>query len=100
MFLTDLFLQVKENINRIYSNNNFTFPQNSEIIEYISSRLYMYDIIEYISKQLDMLMGSMGSSSRESVLDDVLHYIDHNYATNIKLEVIASLFGYNSASLF
>ena len=99
LFLTDLFLQVKENINRIYSNNNFTFPQNSEIIEYISSRLYMYDIIEYISKQLDMLMGSMGSSSRESVLDDVLHYIDHNYATNIKLEVIASLFGYNSAYL-
>ena len=99
LFLTDLFLQIKENINRIYSNNSFTFPQNSEIIEYISSRFYMYDIIEYISKQLDMIMNSMGSSSRESVLDDILHYIDHNYATNIKLEVIASLFGYNSAYL-
>ena len=99
LFLTDLFLQIKENINRIYSNNSFAFPQNSEIIEYISSRFYMYDIIEYISKQLDMIMNSMGSSSRESVLDDVLHYIDHNYATNIKLEVIASLFGYNSAYL-
>ena len=99
LFLTDLFLQIKENINRIYSNNSFAIPQNSEIIEYISSRFYMYDIIEYISKQLDQIMNSMGSSSRESVLDDVLHYIDHNYATNIKLEVIASLFGYNSAYL-
>lgn len=83
LFLTDLFLQIKENINRIYSNNSFAIPQNSEIIEYISSRFYMYDIIEYISKQLDQIMNSMGSSSRESVLDDVLHYIDHNYATNI-----------------
>ena len=99
LFLTDLFLQIKENINRIYSNNSFAIPQNSEIIEYISSRFYMYDIIEYISKQLDQIMNSMGSSSRESVLDDVLHYIAHNYATNIKLEVIASLFGYNSAYL-
>lgn len=99
LFLTDLFLQIKENINRIYSNNSFAIPQNSEIIEYISSRFYMYDIIEYISNQLDRIMNSMGSSSRESVLDDVLHYIDHNYATNIKLEVIASLFGYNSAYL-
>ena len=99
LFLTDLFLQIKENINRIYSNNSFAIPQNSEIIEYISSRFYMYDIIEYISKQLDQIMNSMGNSSRESVLDDVLHYIDHNYATNIKLEVIASLFGYNSAYL-
>lgn len=48
LFLTDLFLQIKENINRIYSNNSFAIPQNSEIIEYISSRFYMYDIIEYI----------------------------------------------------
>lgn len=99
LFLTDLFLQIKENINHIYSNNSFAFPPNSEIIEYISERLYMYEIIEYISKQLDVIMNSMGSSSRESVLDDVLHYIDHNYATNIKLEIIAALFGYNSAYL-
>ncbi len=42
LFLTDLFLQIKENINRIYSNNSFAIPQNSEIIEYISSRFYMY----------------------------------------------------------
>ncbi|MGN1187174.1 MAG: response regulator [Lachnospiraceae bacterium] len=99
LFLTDLFLQIKENINRIYSNNSLSFPPNSEIIEYISERRYMYEIIEYISKQLDVIMNSMGSSSRESVLDDVLHYIDHNYATNIKLEIIAALFGYNSAYL-
>ena len=99
LFLTDLFLQIKENINQIYSNNSFAFPPNSEIIEYISERLYMYEIIEYISKQLDVIMNSMGSYSRESVLDDVLHYIDHNYATNIKLEIIAALFGYNSAYL-
>ena len=32
LFLTDLFLQIKENINRIYSNNSFAIPQNSESI--------------------------------------------------------------------
>ena len=36
---------------------------------------------------------------RESVLDDILYYIDNNYQTNIKLETIAPLFGYNSAYL-
>lgn len=99
LFLTDLLLQVKENINRIYSNNNIVFPKNSEIIEYISTRRYMYEIVEYISKQFELVMNSIGSSSRDSVLEDVLHYIDHNYYTNIKLEIIASLFGYNSAYL-
>ncbi|MDE6977362.1 MAG: AraC family transcriptional regulator, partial [Lachnospiraceae bacterium] len=40
-----------------------------------------------------------GNSSRDSVLDDILYYIDHNYQNNIKLESIAPLFGYNSAYL-
>ena len=44
-------------------------------------------------------MNAIGNSSRDSVLDDILYYIDHNYQTNIKLESIAPLFGYNSAYL-
>ena len=44
-----------------------------------------------------MIMSSIGNSSRESVLDDILHYINHNYASNITLENIAPLFGYNSS---
>ena len=44
-------------------------------------------------------MNSMGNSSRDSVIDDILYYIDHNYNTNLKLEMIASLFGYNSSYL-
>lgn len=99
LYLTDIFLQVKENIMRVYNGGNVTFPHNSEIIEYISGQNYLYDIIAYISKQFENIMNSIGSSTRESVLDDVLHYIDHNYHTNIKLELIASLFGYNSAYL-
>lgn len=46
-----------------------------------------------------MIMSSIGNSSRESVLDDILHYINHNYASNITLENIAPLFGYNSSYL-
>ena len=99
LYLTDVFLQVKENIMRVYNGGNLTFSHNSEIIEYISEQNYLYDIIAYISKQFENIMNSIGSSTRESVLDDVLHYIDHNYHTNIKLELIASLFGYNSAYL-
>ena len=37
--------------------------------------------------------------SRDSILDDILYYIDSNYHNNIKLETIAPLFGYNSAYL-
>ena len=44
-------------------------------------------------------MNALGNSSRDSVLDDILYYIEHNYHTNIKLESIAALFGYNSSYL-
>ncbi len=46
-----------------------------------------------------MFMNAIGNPSRNTVLDDMLYYIDHNFQNNIKLETIASLFGYNSAYL-
>ncbi len=38
-------------------------------------------------------------SSRNSILDDLLLYIESHYPENLKLEVIAPLFGYSSAYL-
>lgn len=99
LFLTDLFLQIKENIGRIYNSTNVPFPTNSEIIEFIDKKFYLYEIIQYLTSQFELIMNSIGTSSRESILDDIMYYIDHNYQTNIKLETIAPLFGYNSAYL-
>ncbi|MFQ8879213.1 MAG: helix-turn-helix domain-containing protein [Roseburia hominis] len=33
------------------------------------------------------------------MIDDILYYIEHNYARNLTLEAIAPLFGYNSSYL-
>ena len=99
LFLTDLFLQLKENINKNYNSSRGLFPSNSAIIDYIDNRNYLYEIILYISEQVKTIMDGNDSSSRDSILDDILYYIDNNYQNNIKLESIAPLFGYNSAYL-
>ena len=44
-------------------------------------------------------MSCIGNSSRDSVMDDILYYIEHNYHTNLRLETISALFGYNSSYL-
>ncbi len=44
-------------------------------------------------------MVTLGYSSRDNIIDDVISYIDHNFKTNITLETIAPLFGYNSSYL-
>lgn len=86
-------------MNYSYAMAKIPFPSNSAIIELIEKQYYLYEIIRFFSEQFEMIMNSTGNPSRDTVLDDILYYIDHNYKTNIKLETIAPLFGYNSAYL-
>ncbi len=99
LFLTDIYLQIKETINHIYSTTNIPFPTNSSVIDLIDRKYYLYEIILFFSEQFEMIINAIGNFSRESVLDDIVYYIDHNYRDNIRLETIAPLFGYNSSYL-
>ncbi len=99
LFLTDMYLRIKEGISVAYNNATIPFASNTSVINLITEKYYLYEIIQFFSEQFEMIMNSTGNPSRNSVLDDVLYYIDHNYQNNIKLETIAPLFGYNSAYL-
>lgn len=94
-----MYLRIKEKINLIYNTLTIPFPTNSNVIDYIEKKPYLYEIIQFFSEQFEMIMNATGNPSRNNVLDDILYYIDHNYYNNIKLESIAPLFGYNSAYL-
>lgn len=99
LFLADLYLQVKETMNHRYNGVSIPFDSNQDIIALITSRHYLYEITDYFAEQFEQVMNSIGNSSRDSVLDDILYYIEHNYPSNLKLEGIAALFGYNSSYL-
>ena len=99
LFATDLYLQIKETMTHRYNAMAIPFDSNQDIIAFINEQHYLYEITDYFAEQFEEVMSSIGNSSRDSVLDDILYYIEHNYSSNIKLESIASLFGYNSSSL-
>ena len=99
LFLTDLYLSIKEKISHLYHNANIPFPGNTEIIDYIGDKYYLYEIMLYFTEQFDMITRTIGNPTSEGVMDDIIHYIEHNYMDNIKLENIAPLFGYNSSYL-
>lgn len=99
LFLTDLYLSIKEKLSHLYHNANIPFPSNSNIIDFIRNKYYLYEIILYFTEQFEMIMRAIGNPSSDSVMDDIIHYIEHNYMNNIKLENIAPLFGYNSSYL-
>lgn len=99
LFLIDLYLCIKEKMSHLYPNAHIPFVGNTELIKFIHTRYYLYEILQFFTEQLESMMFSIGHTSRESVLDDVLYYINHNYADNITLDNIAPLFGYNSSYL-
>lgn len=99
LYLTDLYLSIKERLAHLYHNESLPFPGNAEIIKIISEKYYLYEIILFFTEQFEIIMHTIGSPSSSSVMDDIIHYIEHNYMDNIKLETIAPLFGYNSSYL-
>lgn len=99
LFLTDLYFQIKESANRIYNSGTIPFPTNTQVMNYIENCHYLYEIIRFLSEQLEQIIQATGNPNRDTILDDVLYYIDHNYQKNLKLETIAPLFGYSSGYL-
>lgn len=99
LFFTDLHLQVKEQMRRLYPGSDIPFYSNAQLIRCIDQASYLYEITRFLVQRFEVMMSSIGSSNRDSVLDDILHYIDHNYPENITLESIAPLFGYNHSYL-
>lgn len=98
-FLIDIYILVKQKIMQIFPQTDMPFLANASVIILIEEKYYLYEIIEFLGEQFEMWMHSVGYSSGENVLDEVLHYIHHNYRENLKLETLAPLFGYNSSYL-
>lgn len=98
-FLIDIYLQVKSKISHTYGNTDIPFSTNAAVIDLIEGKYYLYEILQFFTEQFEMCMNAIGHPSSETVIDDILHYIQHNYTENLKLEMIAPLFGYNSSYL-
>lgn len=98
-FLTDLFLHTKETVKNLYRTTDIPFPLNSWSMDFIQSRYYLFEILHFFSEQFELIMNCIGNYSRDSMMDNILHYINHNYMHNLRLETIAPLFGYDNSYL-
>ncbi len=97
LFVKDLFLQVKEQIGKSYPECIILFDSNSDIINFIDTRFYLYEIMDYLGeKTKEMLQRIRERNGAESTMQDVLSYVEHNFQSPLTLEEVAPLFGYNS----
>jgi len=98
-FLADIYIQIKAVLSYTYTSAEIPFPSNSSIIELIENKYYLYEILQFFVEHFEMCMNAVGCLSSETILDDIIYYIHHNFKESLKLETIASLFGYNSSYL-
>lgn len=97
--LIDLYILVKQKIMQVPSDHEIPFLANASAIDLLERKYYLYEIIKFLAEQFELWTNSVGCSSGENVVDEVIYYIHQNYNENLKLETIAPLFGYNSSYL-
>ncbi len=98
-FLIDIFLQVKQAVTNRYPHLSIPFDPNASVIGLLEKKNYLYEIIRYFKDQTDMILRAVGQTTNDLVFGDIVDYIDHNYASNLKLDDLATLFGYNTSYL-
>lgn len=97
--MIDLYMEIRGQFKTLYSGTGIPFKQCSAVCTMILNAKTLHEIIKLFKDSLDSVMSAIGYSSRDSIIDDVIYYVEHNYTQNLTLENIAPIFGYNSSYL-
>lgn len=72
---------------------------SEEAINSIDSMSSLYEIIEFLKHTLSELSDLHFGRTTKSTMERVVQYINSNYSQELRLELLANIFGYNSAYL-
>ena len=72
---------------------------NDELIAHIGERTSLFDIIELLKTTLTDLSNTHFGRTTKSTMERVVQYIRSNYNSELRLEQLAAIFGYNRAYL-
>ncbi len=98
-YLSNICALTKSILIRTYRDKNLPFNEDPSIIHMVEESNYLYEIMDFLTVQLEKCFDALGSPNRENIIDGILDYIGRNYQENLKLGTIAELFGYNSSYL-
>ena len=99
LLLIDLYMNMIQTFLCRYQTTESVFPRNYFIVETIMNADNLQEILNYFHSQFELIMSSWGDHASNHAMYDIIYYINHNYQENIKLNTLASLFGYNSSYL-
>lgn len=97
--LLNLYTQILSSIYEYYPHLEFELPDRNELAFHFSYDKYLCDSVSFLSEQFHKAIACIKDASSKNPCQRVRQYIEMNYASPLKLNTIASLFGYNSSYL-
>ncbi len=96
-FLTNMFLTTKNKINLYYTDIPLLTSSFTNIATDIENKIFLYEITNYIFNQLTIVLNTITQHTKDSIVYEIVEYIDKNFYTNLKLKTVAEHFNYNSS---
>lgn len=97
--LINCYMQILSSLKDNYPQIELQLPDKDAFTSRLYTDSYLCDSMDYFQKQLQKIMSFIKEASQASPCERICQYIEANYASPLKLESIAALFGYNSAYL-
>lgn len=98
-FLINICLQVKHKYLESFGENTSGVMDDTDVVSRLYEKRRLYEVMDSLREEFGKMFRGMEQLTGEHITDRVLRFIDTNYSKNLKLETIASSFGYSSAYL-
>lgn len=92
-------MEIKAKLSKSIGDKKTEQFLNDELIAKIGEKTSLFDIIELLKKTLAELSCTHFGRTTKSNMERVVQYIKSNYGSELRLEQLATIFGYNRAYL-
>jgi len=97
--LVNCYTQIISSLSGSYPQIELQLPDKDSLTARLYADQYLCDSIEYLRKQIHKIVDFIKGISKAGPCERICQYVEANYASPLKLESIAAMFGYNSAYL-
>lgn len=98
-FLITVYIQVRHRAFESYGQGVVGSEADADAVSRLCGKQRLYEITDGLREGFRKMSCGIENTTGEHVADRMIHFIETNYEKNLKLEAIASSFGYNSAYL-
>lgn len=93
------FVELKEKIALNYKEYKNSLPKNDAIINKIYDKSSLGKVLEFMKTELSKFSSTISNADSDNIMKKILNYIQKNYSKELKLELLAEIFCYNSSYL-